>query len=162
MTLLQVSAMKRFPAASTATPVGSFSWALVAARRRRYSRCRVVVSGDRGDHARGMIDFADDVVAAVGDEEISRGIHRDARGVVEFGAGGRAAVAAVAPGPVSGDRGDHARGEIDLADDVVAAVGDEEVPRGVHRDAHGVVKFGGWWPLRRRRCSPRSRFRRPW
>ena len=31
---------------------------------------------------------------------------------------------------------------IDLADDVVAGVGDEEVPRGVYRHARGVVELG--------------------
>ena len=103
------------------------------------------------------VDLADDVVAAVGDEEVARRVHGDARGVVELGAGGRSAVAAVARSAVSGDRGDHARGVVDLADDVVAAVGDEEVPRGVQGDAHGVVEFGRWWPRRRRRCSPRPR-----
>ena len=96
-------------------------------------------------------------------KQVPGGVYRDARGVVKLGAGGRAAVAAVAAAvPVSGDRGDHARGEIHLADDVVAAVGDEEVPRGVHRNARRVVELGRWWPRRRRRCSRRSRFRRPW
>ena len=86
------------------------------------------------------IDLADDVIARVGDEEVPRGVHRDTRGVVELGGGGRAAVAAVAAKvEVAGDRGDHARGEIDLADDVVAAVGDEEVPRRVHGEPVGSL-----------------------
>ena len=79
---------------------------------------------------------------AVGDEEVACGIHRDARGVAEFRKGGRPAVAAVAPGPVSGDRADQARGQIDLAHDVVGAVGDEEVARRVHRDADWVTQLG--------------------
>ena len=60
-------------------------------------------------------------------------------GVVKFGAGGRPAVAAVVAGAVSGDRGDHARGRIDLADGVVHAVGNEEIACGVHGDAVGSL-----------------------
>ena len=119
------------------------------------------VAGNGADHARGEVDLADDVVAAVGDEEVVRGVHGDAHGVEELGAGGRLAVAAVAPGPVSGNRADRAGGEVDFADDVVVAVGDEEISRSVRGDAHGVVKFGCPWPVRRCRYSSRPHFRRP-
>ena len=89
---------------------------------------------------RGGIDLANDVVGAVGDEEVAVAVHRDTRGSVELGAGGRAPVATVAAaqGVVPRDRGNHARG-IDLADDVVAAVGDEEDTACVYRDAHRVA-----------------------
>ena len=76
------------------------------------------------------------VVADVGDEEVPGGVHRDA-GAVQFGGGGRTVIAAVALGAIAGDGGDHAGGVIHLADPVVAGVGDEEVPGGVHRDARG-------------------------
>ena len=104
MTLLPESAMKRSPAASTATPVGA----------------------------------------------------------VQFGGGGRTAVAAVARDPIAGDGGDDAGGEIDLADPVVALVGDEEVPGGVHRHARGLAQVRRRWPGRRRRCSPGPVCRRRW
>ena len=126
--------MKRSPAASTATPVGSFSSAAVAWTVIAAVACGPI-AGDGGDHAGGKIHLADPVVVGVGDEEVPGGVHRDTCGVVQFGGGGLAAIAAVAWGPIAGDGGDHAGGVIHLADPVVAGVGDEEVPGGVHRDA---------------------------
>ena len=95
--LLLVSAMKRSPAASTATPVGAVQVggggrAAVAAVAMRS------IAGDGGDHAGGVIDLADPVVAVVGDEEVAGGVHRDAYRAGQVGGGGRAAVAAVARG----------------------------------------------------------------
>ena len=60
---------------------------------------------------RGEVHLADHVVAAVGDEEIPGGVHRDARGVIQFGGGGLTVIAAVACGAVAGDGGDHAAWE---------------------------------------------------
>ena len=87
--------MKRSPAESTATPsgIGQFGGggrAVVAAV------ARGAVAGDGGDHAGGEIHFADPVVSSVGDEEVAGGVHRDTCGIVQFGGGGRAVIAAVA------------------------------------------------------------------
>src|SRR5208282_4767428 len=86
---------------------------------------------------------ADDMVKGVGDVEVAAGVHRHAIGVVEFGGGGGAVVAAVARGAVARDGGDHPCAGVHLADAVVLGVGDEDVAAGVHRHAIGVVEFGG-------------------
>ena len=54
---------------------------------------------------------------------------RDTRRVAQLGAGRGPAVTAVAVAQsiVSRDGGNHARGELDLTDDVVVAVGDEKI-----------------------------------
>ena len=73
----------------------------------------------------------------VGDEQVARGVHGDAVGVVQLGGGGGSVVAAVTVGPVAGD-GDDVAGRLDdLADHVVVRVGDEQVARGVDGDAAG-------------------------
>ena len=108
----------------------------------RVAVARVDAPGDDGDHARGVIHFADHVVAGIRDQEIPGGVHRDTVGPVQFGGGGRTVIAAVAFGSIAGDGGDHAGGVIHLTDHVVARVGDEEVPRGVQRDISGPVQFG--------------------
>ena len=96
MTLLALSAMKRSPLASKATPHGD---AQLAARGRStvaaVAAAKVVVSCHRGDQARGEIDLANDVVAAVGDEEVAAASTATPPGSL-LGAGGRSAVAAVA------------------------------------------------------------------
>ncbi len=133
--------MKMSPAASTAMPVGSLisgaggRSAVAAVARRAGSR-------DRADQARREVDLADDVIAAVGDEQVPRRVQGDAHGVVERGAGGRSAVATVAPGPAPRHGADHARGGVDFTNDVVVAVGNEEVPRAVYGDVQGIVEFG--------------------
>ena len=98
------------------------------------------------------VDLADAVVAGVGDEQVSGGVHRDAIGPVQFGGGGLSAVAAIAQGSVAGDGGNDARGGVDLADAVVVGVGDEQVAAGVHRDAAGESSSAAV-AGHRRRCS---------
>ena len=98
-------------------------------------------SGDRGYDTRG-IDFSHNVVSAVGNEEVSRGIDGDAGGIIEFGARGRAAVTAIAGGRVARHGRDDVRRRVHLADNVVAAVGDEKVPCGVDREAGRIIQFG--------------------
>ena len=101
------------------------------------------VARDGGDHAGGEIDLADHIVLVVGDEKVSVSVHRDANGAPHAGCGGRAAIAAVAKGSVARDGGDHAGGEIDLADPVVVVIVDEEVPGSVHRDAVWCGELAG-------------------
>ena len=50
----------------------------------------------------------------------------------------------------------------DLADPLLSRVGDEEVPGGVHRDAAGVVQFGGGGRTVIAAVARRSHCRRRW
>ena len=93
MRLFIKSAMKRSPAESTVTPEGRYNWALVAGPLSPLKPCRPV-SRHGGDHA--VRDLADAVVVGVGDVEVAGGVHRDAAGAEQLGAGGRAVVAAEA------------------------------------------------------------------
>ena len=76
----------------------------------------------------------------VGDVEVAGGVHGDPAGSVQLGAGGRAVVAAEALRPVARHGGDHP--VRDLADAVVASVGDVQVAGGIHGDARGIVQLG--------------------
>ena len=99
------------------------------------------------------VDFADDVVVAVGDEEVSRGVYGDVHGIVEFGAGGRPAVAAIAPAPFPATVVIRPVDASTSRTALLNAVGDEEISGGIHRHGRGIVELARWWPLRRRRCS---------
>ena len=74
----------------------------------------------------------------VGDIEVSRAVHRHAEGVVQLRTGGLGAVAAEAWGAIARHGGDGAAGG-DLADALVAVVGDIEVARAVHGSSGGLV-----------------------
>ena len=104
----------------------------------------VVIARNRIDDAAGEVDLADGVVASVDDEEVTLAVRSHARGTAQLGGGGLSRIAAVAGAEVviARNRIDDAAGEVDLADGVVASVGDEEVP-GIQRDALRVVQFGG-------------------
>ena len=110
------------------------------------------VAGGRGS------DHADDIVAAIGDVEVSGSVERDAAGLAEHGLCSRAAVANGVGFGATGDvvevarhGGDDAVGDADHADDVIAAVGDVEIAGAVegHRcgTAHGGVDAGPPSPL---------------
>ena len=109
-------------------------------------RARRAVADDRPDLARR--DFSHPLVVSIGDEQIARLVDRDPTRAVEGRGLGRAAVAArggaggvAAVRAGAGDGGDHAaRG--DLADPVIAGVGDEDVALGVDRHALGVFQAG--------------------
>src|SRR5208282_5051307 len=108
--------------------------------RGRVEDGRRPIARDGGDDAVGA-DLADPVVAGIGEEEVTGGIHRDAVRLVKLGLRGRTVVAAEARYPSARDGGDDAVGA-DLADPVVAGVGDVEVAGGVHRDALRMVELG--------------------
>ena len=78
----------------------------------------------------------------VGDEQVARGVHGDACGAAVVRRRSRARCRRCNPGPVAGDGDDVAGGLDDLADHVVARVGDEQVARGVDGDALGIVQLG--------------------
>ena len=97
-------------------------------------------------------DHPDPAVAGVGDQQIACGVRRHPGRDADLGAGGRAAVAGEALGAGAGDRVDVAGGHL-LAveragdarhdpDHVVAGVGDDQVPGGVHGQALRAVQPG--------------------
>jgi hypothetical protein len=93
-----------------------------------------------------VVNTTDGAVARVVDVEVACGVHGNFFREGQRCAGGRATVAAIAAAAVSRDRGDNTGGGVDLADHVIAAIGDEDVSRGVDRDALGAAKVGrnGW------------------
>src|ERR1019366_9345319 len=99
--------------------------------------CRPTTGHGR-DHA--VRNLADAMVVLVGDVQVAGGIHGDARGIVQLGAGGRAVVAAEACRPTSGHGRDHA--VRNLADAMVVLVGDVQVAGGINGDARGIVQLG--------------------
>src|SRR5207302_3650738 len=99
--------------------------------------------GDGGDDPGGGVDAADLVVARVGDDQVPVAVEQDALGSVDVGRGGRPAVAVVAVlSALPHDRRDDVGGVVDLADDVVGAVGDVEVAVGRHRRGVGAAEGG--------------------
>ena len=156
MALLNVSAMKRSPAWSSAMPCGLCRRAWVAGPPSPLNPPRPPdglvgrhVAGHGGDDPVGG-DPADDVVARVGDVEVAQGVDRQPGGERELGPPGGTVVALVAGVPVAGHGGDLApRG--DLAHDVVVGVGDEDVALGVDGHALGVVELGPCGRSRRTR-----------
>ena len=102
----------------------------------------VAVAGDGDDVAGRLHHLADAIVVAFGDEEVAAGVHGHAVRVVEFGGGGRPAVAAVAEGAGAGDGGDVAGGLDHFANAVVVGVGDEDVAAAVHGGPEGEVQRG--------------------
>ena len=131
---LRVSAMKRLPAPSSATPLGKI----------QQSRgCRTPVPAEpahfRARHGRDhprRVHLPDPVVARVGDEEIASAVHRHAAGEIQQSRGCRTPVPAE-PGLSRARHGrDHPR-RVHLPDPVVARVGDEEVAGAVQRHAAG-------------------------
>ena len=86
-----------------------------------------------------MIDLADPIAAAVGDEQIAAGVQRDAGRAGDPGRGGLTAVAGKIRRAIAGEGGDRLRGMTDLADAIIGGVGDEQIAAGVQRDAGGAV-----------------------
>ena len=87
-----------------------------------------------------MIDFAN--VVAVGDEQIAGGINGQSRGTLQRRGGGLSAIPRVIADASSGDRFDHARLGIHLADEIVIPVEDEYVAGRVDRDFSRVIEVG--------------------
>ena len=106
-------------------------------------------------------DLADAVVVGVGEVEVVGGVEGQAGWGVDGGGEGGAVVACVGLGAVSGDGGDGAGGEVELADAVVVGVGDIEIRR-VGGEGGREAELGGEWLGRCRRRSRGCRFRRWW
>src|SRR5204862_5439479 len=100
------------------------------------------VARQRAHLVRRRSDLADAKVVRVGDEEVAGRIEGDVHGGVELGRRGRAAVTRETTGAAgTRHRADLAR-RSDLADDAVAAVGDEEVARPIEDDTCRLVALG--------------------
>ena len=82
----------------------------------------------------------DAIVSAVCDVQVAGGVHRDAPGTIQLGAGGRTVVAAETARPISRHSSDHS--VRDLADAVVTGVRDVKAAGGVYRDAIGKIQLG--------------------
>ena len=117
-------------------------------------------AGDRGDDS-GRVDFADALVIEVGKIDVALSVDRQADRVVQFGAGGRPAVAGESSGGDSGRAAARVVGEdsvgVHFAYAIQAAVGEIVISRGVHhhvprtedrrgtgQPAFGLVDAGGW------------------
>ncbi len=98
------------------------------------------MSGDGGDLAGGDVDAADALVGGVGEVEVARGVEGEA---VREGQACGDAVAVVAAGAGSGECGDDAGGEVELADAVVVGVGEVEVGAVCGEAVWGVDRGGG-------------------
>ena len=99
-------------------------------------------AGNGSDDSCGGGDFADAVVAGVGEVEVAVGIERQGRGEVELGGGGERVVTGEA-GCGTGDGGNDAGVEVEFADSVVVAVGDVEIVYSVESEALRRVECGG-------------------
>ncbi len=90
-----------------------------------------------GDEARHHVHTAHAMIRVIGDEQVAEAIHCDTRGEKKIRVGRGDIVTGVATGAVAGDRGDDAGRRIHTADAVIFAVGNEEIPTPVQRDAGG-------------------------
>src|SRR5262249_19902131 len=101
------------------------------------------VAGNGGDDAGRQDDLAD-VAAVVADEQVACAVQRHSVREVQLGRAGLAAVPGEAGDAGAGD-GDDVAGRLDdLADAVVALVGEEDVAAAVHRHpVRGVQRGGG-------------------
>ncbi len=98
-----------------------------------------VFTGDGGDIS-GRIDAADAVIAGIGNINIAAA-RVDCGWPVEFGCGSRGAITGKSGGAGAGDSGNDAGGA-DLADALVAGIGDVNRPDAVDEDPGGRVEFG--------------------
>jgi hypothetical protein len=97
-------------------------------------------SRNRGDYAGGRVDFADDVIALVGNVEVTRAVEGNVEGIVDRGVDGQLSVAGIRCVAVAGNRGDDARLRIDIPDAVVRAVGNVHVAGSVERNSSGQIQ----------------------
>src|SRR5262249_4968092 len=101
-------------------------------------------AGDGNDVAAVvLLHFADGGVERVRDEDVPIGIDGHAFGVIQLGRRGRSAVAAVAGRAGAGDGEDVAGRLHDLADAIIAGVGDVDVAAAVHGHAVRAIQHGG-------------------
>ena len=99
-----------------------------------------VAAEDGADGAVG-VQFADDVVARIGEIEGAGAVERHAGRIVDLGGGGAAAIAAGSGDPGAGDGGELPVGS-QFADAVAFELGDIEVAGGVDGDVAGGEKGG--------------------
>ena len=109
-----------------------------------------------GDHP--VRDLADALVMGVGDVEVAGGVHGDALGIGQLGAGGRASIAAEAGRPVSRHQGQDARCAVQSQDAVL--IREEHVARPIGRDVlRCAAQAGGRsWYIDRQRAAGKCRY----
>ena len=109
-----------------------------------------VAAEDRADGAVG-VQFADHVVARIGEVERAGAIERHACRIVDLG-GGRAAAVAAPPGDAGAGDGRELPVGRQLAHAVAFELGDVQVARGIHGDVARREQrgFGGCGPVGRR------------
>ena len=90
----------------------------------------------------GRRDHAHAIVAEIRDVEVARAVHGQAQGRVQLRAGGLAAVAREAGRAVARHGADRAAAR-DLLDARVLAIGDVEVPGGIHGQSFRQVELAG-------------------
>ena len=100
-------------------------------------------AGDGGDDVGGGGDFADAVIAGVGEVEIIVAVEGDGSWEIELGGDGGGVVSGEARGASAGDGGDDAGGGVDAADSVVMGVGDVKVADRVEGEALWGIEGGG-------------------
>jgi hypothetical protein len=113
-----------------------------------YNRNRVFAATNHGDDHAGLgVRTADvSVGAAVENEEVAGGVHREAQGIGEDCVSGGAAIAGVAGGvEAASDGPNDAIGRIHLADEEILRVSGVQTPRRVD----GEAKWGREWPAGR-------------
>src|SRR5262249_40969413 len=101
----------------------------------------VAGAGHGGDDPGGQDDLAD-VAAVVAEEQVAAAVEHHAIGEGDLGRRARPTVPGEAGDAGAGDGDDVARRLDDLADAVVALVGEEDVAAAVHGHAVGVVQRG--------------------
>ena len=113
------------------------------------------VARDCSDEAGGMVNFADAIVAAVGDEDVTCSIHGDSIGIIERRCGRGAIVTCKALSPIASDVADHACGNVYFADMIILKVRDKHIPAAIRGNADREVERGREWQSRHRRGRQR-------
>ena len=90
------------------------------------ARAKGLITRHGGDDARRGVDFPDDVVVGVGDEDVAGSVDEDALRIVQLSGGGESAVAGIACCTNARDHADDPRGS-HLANLVVARIDDVEI-----------------------------------
>ena len=100
-------------------------------------------AGDRADDAGGGVDDSDALIVGVGDVEATGAIDGEPGWGVDGGGSGRTVIAGEELQAIAGDGGDAAGGCGQLADAVIAGVGDVEIPGGVEGERGGIPELSG-------------------
>ena len=158
-----VSAMKRFPAPSTARPRGNCKVASVAGPPSPTKPGRPLPPPATVVMGSGRVHLPDALAVAVCNEDVSRTIHRHTTGAPQAGAGGRTGVAGkAARANSSPSNGGDDAGGVHLPDALVLAVSDKDVSRTIHRQTAWVRQAGAEGGTSVAAKAGGNRFRQRW